>query len=249
MLSRCSKTWDAAVTEGRIKTTSVIRGAVEGKGTLRHHKGQHSVFIALQVRVHFILWFLQFSHSLSAGIFYFIFCRFTPDLVHLFLSQYCTVALGNARAWQLTWGGTWSVGFPAAQPVRRDIPGTRGSLYPPPSASAHVMFSFMSCLPLMHQEEETSFHLRAWRHLPTPPPPYHFPLIFFFQIMFERTSSVTLQPLSSNHVHPDRVSSLFGQLTARHGRAFRVPYQTEVLSYAWCAPDLATVRVHKRSVF
>lgn len=28
----------------------MIRGAVEGKGTLCHHKGQRSVFIALEVR-------------------------------------------------------------------------------------------------------------------------------------------------------------------------------------------------------
>lgn len=207
ILSRCSKTQDAAAAEARIWTTSVIRGAVGGKGTREGHKGQRSVFVALQVRgltdcrreivkqeidgqdyYCFILWFLQFSRSSSEGIVSLQPPSWSGASLSFSISHSWT---GEGSSVAADVGGTWSMGFPAAQPVRHDIPGTRRSSYPPP-LFPQPMLCFLSCLtgPLMHQKDETSFYLRAW-HLPVMPFPSH----LFFKILCERTNSVILQPL------------------------------------------------------
>lgn len=152
---------------------------------------------------------------------------------------------------QLDWGtlerGSWHGGEPDPWAFQQHslcaatFLAHAGHRIRPPSALTHVMFSFMSYLPFNAPKRGNKFSPPCLTTFTS----HAISLSFFsFGIISERINSVILQPLSSHLVHLGRVSFLFGQLTARHGWAFRVSYQTESLSYAWCAPDLATVRVH-----
>lgn len=159
--------------------------------------------------------------SFAVRVVVFFFCSFSPDLLRRLLSQCRSVGLGNAGAWQLTWGNLIRGLSSSTTCAPQTFLARAGHRYPPFPASAHVMLAFMFLPIKAPKKEETSFRLCASST-------FYRRAIFLSSFFFKQCSKSRFLWHHRHFPHP----TLIQFLSSFQPDGFWVSYQTGVLSRA-----------------